>query len=59
MNISSIDDDETAILAPFYGIAPWIDIMNRVDLLEYDKRTAQKYIKEREKQCGGKYKMRQ
>lgn len=59
MNISSIDEDETAILVPFYGIAPWIDIMNRVDLLEYDKRTAQKYIKEREKQCGGKYKMRQ
>ena len=58
MNISSIDDEETAILAPFYGIAPWIDIMNRVDLLEYNKRTAHKHIKERERRYSERYKTR-
>ena len=48
MDISTISDDETDVLAQFYGIAPWVDIMNRVDLLEYNKRMAQKYIKERD-----------
>lgn len=59
LDMSVIDKNETDVLTPFYGIAPWLDIMNRVDLLEYDNRTAQKYIKERERRCSERYKTRQ
>lgn len=44
-----IDDSETLSLMPFYGFKPWVDISNRSDILEYDKRTATKHIKERER----------
>lgn len=49
-NMIGISDEETSSLMPFYGFKTWIDIYNKNDLLEYDKRTARKYIKERERQ---------